>query len=99
MKKLSIKEITQEKKYILTEKVSRGHSQRYLIEDLLRYGVTDKLNTYMKAPTYGRNYIESYKNAVDRLQKEIKEDILFVTGPQGGEWSGYYKIKGWVECH
>lgn len=92
MKKIMVTMLNDEQKEGLVERVSRGRSQEWVVHDLVKYGITDKLNSYMKSQRYGTQYVDSYLNVIDRLQNIIEEKIEFIKGPRGGYWSGFFKL-------
>ena len=75
----------------LVNRVSKGHSQRSLVHDLVMYGKTSGLADYMKALSHYGNYITSYFNAVRRLE-EAGLNIEYTPGKLGGYYSGYFQV-------
>ncbi len=75
----------------IMNKVVRGHSQERVIRDLLQYGRTSGLGYYIASQKYYSNYITSYFNAVNRLEKHgIK--VNYIPGQRGGYWTGYFQV-------
>ena len=86
-----MKKMNHEEKLNLVNKVSRGNSQRELIYDLVMTGETGGLGGYMKTLKHYGNYITSYFNAVDRLEK-AGLNIKYTPGKLGGYYSGYFQV-------
>lgn len=75
----------------LINKVSKGCNQYRVIRDLLQYGHTSELGYYMASQKYYTNYVTSFFNAVNRLEKHgIK--VNYIPGQRGGYWTGYFQL-------
>ena len=72
-------------------KLARGHVQRKLFEDLLISGESLEFHRYMKAQNRYTNYIGSFFNLFQRMEKEGFV-IQIVKGRNGGYWTAYAKI-------
>ena len=69
-----------------------GHVQRHIIFDLVKYGETARLNTYIRAQSHYTNYCRSIKNAVNWLKSQGL-NVQYMPGRCGGDWTAYYKIE------
>ena len=72
--------------------MAKGHVQKNIISDLLNYGETFTLGSYMKKQGYYTKYCQSFSNLFSRL-RDAGVNIEKIPGKLGGDWTAYYKIE------
>ena len=74
---------------------AKGHWQREIVADLIRYGVIDNPIKELRgsAKEYKYRYEESFSNLISRLEAEADVKVRIVQyGPRGGRWGAKYGI-------
>ena len=74
---------------------AKGHWQREIVADLIRYGVIDNPIKELRgsAKEYKQRYEESFSNLMSRLEADAGVKVRIVQyGPRGGRWGAKYGI-------